>query len=120
MAIKSFLRISIRERRRIFGGGDAAGNQDARGAGDDAVAPKDLDDVIAVLHDVRDDSSRWSVGFAVPHDIGSSGRMRFMARSTKLKSGVVSPLQHLSDLWRTHNGPERLDCLIIREVFGRG
>jgi hypothetical protein len=46
--------------------------------------------------------------------------MRFTARSTKPKSGVVAPLQRLLDLWRTHNGPEGFDCLIIGKVFRWG
>jgi hypothetical protein len=29
----------------------------------------------------------------------------------------MTPLQHLPDLWRTHNGPQGLYCLIIGKVF---
>ena len=38
----------------------------------------------------------------------------------KAKSGVVALHQHRSDLGRTHNGPEGLDCLIIGKVFRWG
>jgi hypothetical protein len=37
----------------------------------------------------------------------------------KAKGGVVAPFQHRSDLWRTHNGPEGLDGLVIGKVFRR-
>src|SRR2546423_6400907 len=42
--------------------------------------------------------------------------MRFTARSAKLKSGVVAPLQRLMHLWRAYEGPERFDCLSIGKV----
>ena len=42
--------------------------------------------------------------------------MRFTARSTKPKSGVVAPLQRLMYLWRAYEGPERFDCLSIGTV----
>src|SRR6516165_5510720 len=46
--------------------------------------------------------------------------MRFTARSTKPKSGVVAPLQRLMYLWRAYEGPERFDCLSIGKVARRG
>jgi hypothetical protein len=46
--------------------------------------------------------------------------MRFTAWSTKQKSGVVTMLQRLSDLWCTHNGAERFDCLVIGKVSSWG